>query len=101
MKVIMECNILLPDEEGRKRPYSCREVVITSASHYENVLKKWCKVLEWDEVKKAVKKSVKKTIEPIEESEEEPVEKPEEESKEKIKRTIPKNKQVITSKGKK
>lgn len=77
MKVIMECNILLPDEEGRNRPYACREVITTSIEHYEKVLKKWCQVLEWD-VKK-VSKPVEKVIE------------------EEIEETVPHNKQVITS----
>ena len=79
MKVIMECNILLPDEEGRNKPYACREVITTSVDHYEKVLKKWCKVLEWDKV-------VKKVVEEVEETEEE------------IKTTVPHNKQVITEK---
>lgn len=79
MKVIMELNIILPDEQGRKRPFACREVVTTSFDHYEKVLKKWCTVLEWDKVK-----PVAKVIEP--------------EVDEEIKTTVPHNKQVITEK---
>jgi len=74
----MECNILLPNEEGRNVPYACREVITTSVKHYENVLKPWCTVLEWD---KEELKKVKKEV----------VEEPE------IKTTVPHNKQVITS----
>lgn len=91
----MECNILLPDEEGRNRPYACREVIQTSVEHYEKVLKPFCQVLEWD--KKELKK-VQKVIEPEPEIEEE---KEPEKEEEKPKKIVPHNKQVITSKGKK